>query len=196
MRQEMTAEMAEQGSGIKENKNNKYKLWKINNFKNDYLTEFGVNPEIKEIETGTKFPVEEIKRIINYSPGRILSLDESINSESEEPLSLYNLYNLISNGDSIEDSAILEERNKRVLNFLGNIIDKKVPESKKKFTKKEHDIICKYNGLWGEKMSLGQIAKEYSLTKERIRQIKEKGLEKITLIIDQDKYKEKIDDLF
>ena len=44
---------------------------------------------------------------------------------------------------------------------------------------REQDIIRRYFGLTGESQTLESIGEEYSLTKERIRQIKEKAIRKL-----------------
>ena len=44
---------------------------------------------------------------------------------------------------------------------------------------REQDIIKRYFGLMGESQTLEAIGEEYSLTKERIRQIKEKAIRKL-----------------
>ena len=46
-------------------------------------------------------------------------------------------------------------------------------------TEREQDIIKRYFGLYGESQTLEAIGEEYSLTKERIRQIKEKAIRKL-----------------
>ena len=44
---------------------------------------------------------------------------------------------------------------------------------------REQDIVKRYFGLMGESQTLEAIGEEYSLTKERIRQIKEKAIRKL-----------------
>ena len=46
-------------------------------------------------------------------------------------------------------------------------------------SEREQDIIKRYFGLYGESQTLEAIGEEYSLTKERIRQIKEKAIRKL-----------------
>ena len=46
-------------------------------------------------------------------------------------------------------------------------------------SEREQDIIRRYFGLYGENQTLEAIGEEYSLTKERIRQIKEKAIRKL-----------------
>jgi len=46
-------------------------------------------------------------------------------------------------------------------------------------SEREQDIIRRYFGLYGENQTLESIGEEYSLTKERIRQIKEKAIRKL-----------------
>jgi RNA polymerase primary sigma factor len=62
--------------------------------------------------------------------------------------------------------------------------DKKMKEIKLKnmlsvLSLQEKEIICKYFGLDGDEMTLTQIAEDIDLTKERVRQIKEKALRKL-----------------
>ena len=46
---------------------------------------------------------------------------------------------------------------------------------------REKDIIFKYFGLEGEEWTLESIGEKYNLTKERIRQLKEKTIKKLQL---------------
>jgi len=46
-------------------------------------------------------------------------------------------------------------------------------------SERERDIISMYFGLDGQPMTLEQIGEEYGLTKERIRQVKQKSLRKL-----------------
>ena len=66
--------------------------------------------------------------------------------------------------EDFDSEDILKNKLNDVLNTLSN---------------REKDIIDMYFGLGGSQMTLEQIGEEYGLTKERIRQIKEKALRKL-----------------
>ena len=95
------------------------------------------------------------------------SLNESINEEGDE------LIELIGNGDeeeTNENKIIIDERIKKELNNTLSILDER-----------ERVIVECYFGINTdfEPMTLEGIGERYGLTKERIRQIKNKTLQKL-----------------
>lgn len=104
----------------------------------------------------------EIISIIRYP--KIASLNETINEDGDE------LIELIASDDPEENQSIVDERVKTKLNKTLEILDER-----------EREIIECYFGVNvdSEPMTLEAIGERYSLTKERIRQIKEKAIRKL-----------------
>ena len=102
----------------------------------------------------------EIMNLVSYP--KCSSLNEVINENGDE------LIELIANEE--EENVILDERLKKELDVTLSILDKR-----------EREIVESYFGLNSESepMTLEAIGERYGLTKERIRQIKEKALRKL-----------------
>lgn len=95
---------------------------------------------------------------------KIASLNDTINEEGDE------LIELIAGDDGEEDQLLVDERIKTELNKTLEILDER-----------ERKIIECYFGINidSEPMTLEAIGERYGLTKERIRQIKEKAIRKL-----------------
>lgn len=95
---------------------------------------------------------------------KIASLNDTINEEGDE------LIELIAGDNGEEDQLIVDERIKTELNKTLEILDER-----------ERKIIECYFGINidSEAMTLEAIGERYGLTKERIRQIKEKAIRKL-----------------
>jgi RNA polymerase primary sigma factor len=104
----------------------------------------------------------EIISIVRYP--KIASLNDVINEDGDE------LIELISSDEPEENQMIIDERLKNQLNKTLEVLDER-----------EKKIIECYFGvnIDSEPMTLEAIGERYSLTKERIRQIKEKAIRKL-----------------
>lgn len=193
IRQEIVTLMAEQGSGFRRDKNDAYKTWLIDNFRNDYFTEFGRHPTVEEITTKTKIPNEKIEKLINSSfIKNVLSLDqpiESTNGEGEE----LRLYDLVPNGESVEG---IFETKKGILEMLQGFIGKKAGKNKGSiFTQREYDILYLRFGFGDREYTEKEVGEKYNLTTSRIQQIENKALGKIRVINSKEENEFKIEDL-
>jgi len=93
------------------------------------------------------------------------SLNEKINEDGDEILDIVPDDSFGNPDDDIKNSE--EVLKNEIENTMGVL------------NEREKDIINMYFGLDGQSMTLEQIGDEYDLTKERIRQIKEKALRKL-----------------
>jgi RNA polymerase primary sigma factor len=100
----------------------------------------------------------------------ISSLDAPVNSDADS--STATLVDLLSGGDESEDvNHILQSEDLKIT--LNRILSKRL-------TQKECSIIIAYFGLFGNpQKTLEEIGMEHDLTRERVRQIKEKALRKL-----------------
>jgi RNA polymerase primary sigma factor len=134
-----------------------YKQKKVNYIKRDRENlekELCREPTIKELSDFTNIPIQKIHEIEDYNKN-IVSLDTG---------NLKN-YNGIKYRDNFEDKFVVY-----------NLIEKLFRDTK--MTKKERGI------LWDSTVigkSLKEIGKDYNLTKERVRQIRNRGLKKIII---------------
>jgi len=92
------------------------------------------------------------------------SLNEKINEDGDEVLDVIPDNTFERPDDDIYSEEILKNQLEKTLSVLSD---------------REKEIVSMYFGLDGQPMTLEQIGEEYGLTKERIRQIKEKSLRKL-----------------
>ena len=92
------------------------------------------------------------------------SLNDKINEDGDEVLDVIPDNTFIGPDEDIYSEDVLKSQLEKTLSVLSD---------------REKDIIKMYFGLDGQPMTLEQIGEEYGLTKERIRQVKEKSLRKL-----------------
>lgn len=122
-------------------------------------------PTIDEIATELDMTYKEVKESFENN-GRHISMDAPINTEEDDG----SLYDLLQSKDSpTPDKALLKDSLRKEIERALNTI-----------TKREADIIRLYFGL-NEKHShtLEEIGEEFDLTRERVRQIKEKAIRRL-----------------
>ncbi|MCF6353136.1 MAG: RNA polymerase sigma factor RpoD/SigA [Cyclobacteriaceae bacterium] len=116
---------------------------------------------------------EEIAEILNLAPEEItssmklyarhLSMDAPINGNE------LNLLDVLEN-DEIDPDALL----------MSDSLHKQVQRAISILTQREADVICYYFGICGTRsLTLEEIGIKLSLTRERVRQIKENGIRKL-----------------
>ncbi len=141
-------------------------LVQIERAKKELLAENGIDPELQEIADAVGLDEEHVRDLINISRD-LVSIDNPVKSSEKESalLSDYIVDNKTPRPeDIIVDSSLKEEINK-LLETL---------------TEKEADIIEQRFGLNGLiPMSLKEIGDRYNLTKERIRQIEKKAIDRL-----------------
>ncbi len=141
-------------------------LVQIERLKKEFVSVNGIDPEIKDIASVLNLSEEHIREIISISREHI-SLDVPLTSSDRDSAKV---------ADYIEDS-----RYKQPDDY---IIDKSLKDEIQKLLStlsgKEADIIEQRFGLNGETpQSLKEIGDKYNLTKERIRQIEKKAIERL-----------------
>ena len=92
------------------------------------------------------------------------SLNDKINEDGDEVLDLIADNTFNRPDEDFYGDDILKNELEKTLSILND---------------RERNIISMYYGIDGQSMTLEQIGDEYGLTKERIRQIKQKGLRKL-----------------
>ncbi|MCL2294412.1 MAG: RNA polymerase sigma factor RpoD/SigA [Spirochaetes bacterium] len=143
-------------------------LVQIEKVKKEYLSVDGTEPEIKDIASHLSLSEEHIKEMISISREHI-SLETPVTSFERDSAKI---------GDYLEDTMYKQPDE--------YIVDKSLKEDISNLLSslsiKEADIIEQRFGLNGESpQSLKEIGDKYNLTKERIRQIEKKALERLKL---------------
>ena len=118
--------------------------------------------ELEKLASNDNFD-EEIKSIEEEYP-TVISLSSQLNEDGDELI------------DTIEDESV-KRPDVEIANE--NDLKNEINISLSSLDGRERDIIECYFGLNGEKMTLEMIGEEYNLTKERVRQIKEKAIRKL-----------------
>ena len=94
----------------------------------------------------------------------IVNLDKEINDEGDTLLDMISDQNTIMPDEVFNSKDVLKEK----LNGIMNVLDER-----------ERAIVEDYFGLSGQTRTLEDIGNDFNLTKERVRQIKEKALRKL-----------------
>jgi RNA polymerase primary sigma factor len=161
IRQSILQALAEQSRLVRLPLNKIGSINKVNRAWSRLEQEMGRTPSCEEVAREMGLDVEEIKRVIS-SNNRPVSMDAPlVNGEEGD------LYDQTANPDAtVPDEDLLHDslckEIDRVLSYLND---------------READILRLYFGLNGYlPLSLDEIAEKFGLTRERVRQIKEKAL--------------------
>ena len=137
---------------------------KIKDFTNKFLTEQGRYPDISEISEATNIDettIIDIAHTLNYISG-----DANIDP-NEEGMSVFD-----SVADTTNNELELDIKNKHIKERLLKVMDMCLAA-------REQFIIKRYFGIDMASKNIYDIAEELELTRERVRQIKERALRKI-----------------
>jgi len=149
----------------------------INKFTHTYrrLTqELTREPLMEELATELDMDIKKVRQIMRISQD-ILSLDAPVGSEEDTSL-----------GDFIEDDKTLAPDEQTNMNLLKENLNEMLDF----LTPRERKIIKMRFGLeWGDVHTLEEVGKEFGVTRERIRQIEAKTLEKLKEHPNADKIK-------
>ena len=124
------------------------------------------DPSTYEIAMELDIPESDVKDTIR-NQGKHMSIDAPISSNEESSGSLYDV--LSSEDDPGPENELLNESLKKEINRALSTL-----------TTRESDIVGLYYGLYEEApLSLEEIGERFELTRERVRQIKEKALRRL-----------------
>ncbi len=162
IRQAMLQALAEQSRIVRLPLNRAGTLYRIGKAARQLDQELGRNPEIDEIAKKLKLPHDEVRDTMQIANSH-LSLDASFGNDQEEN----------SLVDYLADDNLEAPDEQTYVNALSEDMQKALDT----LTDRERAILSLYFGLEGEEpLTLEEIGKRMNLTRERIRQIKEKAI--------------------
>lgn len=135
---------------------------RINKTKNDFYLEYMRFPTDNEIADITGLSIAKVKSL-QTNNFTCLSSDSKPNDEMDGTFMDH-----LSTDDNVDDELHIQERNAQINLFLS------------KLNEREQRVLILHYGLQGSKVySLEEIGKEIGLTRERVRQIESKAIQKL-----------------
>ncbi|MEN7546730.1 sigma-70 family RNA polymerase sigma factor [Rapidithrix thailandica] len=164
IRQSILQALAEQSRIVRLPLNRVGSLNKITKTFSELEQKYEREPSPEELAEVLEVTTNEVVDTIKIS-GKHVSMDAPFQQGEEN-----NLYDVLeSNSDQKPDSALLNDSLRR-----------EVYRALSTLTKREADVISLYFGLNGEhSMTLEEIGEKFNLTRERVRQIKEKAIRRL-----------------
>ena len=127
---------------------------------------FERDPSPEEIAECLKITVDEVVDTLKVS-GKHISMDAPFSKEEEN--------NLL---DVLED----ETEKKPYQTLIDESLTKEIFRALDTLTQREADVLCSYFGLGeSQALTLEEIGEKFSLTRERVRQIKEKAIRRLRI---------------
>jgi len=164
IRQSILQALAEQSRIVRLPLNKIGILNKINKAFVDLEQKLQREPKISEIASYLEISETEVKESLRNS-GRHLSMDAPVNHEDD-----LNMYDLLRNDDmpTPENQLMIDSLRKEIERAISTL------------TPREADILILYFGLNGNQpYTLDEIGEKFDLTRERVRQIKEKAIRRL-----------------
>ena len=164
IRQSILQALAEQSRIVRLPLNQVGSLNKINKAFSRLEQEFERPPSAEELAEALEVPEDKIKESLNVS-GRHVSMDAPFVHGEENSL----LDVLENDSEDKPDSGLINDSLRR-----------EVQRALSTLTQREADVVTLYFGLNGEHaMTLEEIGEKFNLTRERVRQIKEKAIRRL-----------------
>jgi RNA polymerase primary sigma factor len=163
IRQSILQALAEQSRIVRLPLNQVGSLNKINKAFSKFEQENERKPSAEELADQLELPADKVQDTLRVS-GRHVSVDAPF-SDGEEN----NLLDVLVNHDSpnADRQLINESLSKEIERALGTL------------TERESDIVKLFFGIGEQEMTLEEIGERFGLTRERVRQIKEKAIRRL-----------------
>lgn len=163
IRQSILQAIADQSRIIRLPLNQVSSVNKINKASNKFEQENERHPSIGEIAQSVDLPEDKIADAIKVNTHHI-SMDAPFIGDEES-----SLLDIIPNYDAPStDKSLVEESLRDEISRVLQVLDER-----------EHKVIEAYFGINQREMTLEEIGDKYGLTRERVRQIKEKAIRKL-----------------
>ncbi len=163
IRQSILQAIAEQSRIVRLPLNQVGSVNKINRELNKFEQEHERRPSIDEISEKIDLPREKVDEAINVS-GRHISVDAPFSEGAENSL----LDVLINDNSPMADRQLVMESLKEEINHALKILNER-----------ERNIIEAFFGINQPELTLEEIGTKFGLTRERVRQIKEKAIRRL-----------------
>ncbi len=163
IRQSILQALAEQSRIVRLPLNQVGSLNKINKAYSKFEQEHERKPSPEELADQLELPVDKVADTLRVS-GRHISVDAPF-VEGEDN----SLLDVLVNGDSPNaDKSLINES-----------LAKEIERALATLTERESDIIKLFFGIQTQEMTLEEIGERFGLTRERVRQIKEKAIRRL-----------------
>lgn len=163
IRQSILQALAEQSRIVRLPLNQVGSLNKINKAFSKFEQENERKPSAEELAEELDIPVDKIADTMKVS-GRHISVDAPF-VEGEDN----SLLDVMVNDDSPNADRVL----------INESLSKEIDRALSTLTEREHEIVKKFFGIGVPEMTLEEIGDEFGLTRERVRQIKEKAIRRL-----------------
>ena len=163
IRQSILQALAEQSRIVRLPLNQVGSLNKINKAFSKFEQEYERTPTPEELAETLEIPREKVTDTMRVS-GRHVSVDAPFNDSEEN-----NLLDVLINNDSpkADKKLLIESLQREIDRALSTLTDR------------ERDIVRLFFGISCQEMTLEEIGEQFGLTRERVRQIKEKAIRRL-----------------
>ncbi|MFO7914486.1 MAG: RNA polymerase sigma factor RpoD/SigA [Candidatus Krumholzibacteriales bacterium] len=180
IRQAMLQALAEQSRIVRLPLNRAGTLYRIGKISRQLDQELGREPEVDEIADKLGVSVSEVRDTMKIANSH-LSLDASYNNDPEE--------------NSLGDYLVDDDQESADEMTYNNSLSGDMRKTLDTLTRREKSILIMYFGLNGEEpLTLEEIGRKMDLTRERIRQIKEKAIKRLRHVTRSKYLKDYIED--
>ncbi len=139
---------------------------KIQEAYTSFIQEFERPPSSQEIAELLDITLKDVEELLQ-SPSRHVSFDAPVKSDDESSATMLDLMHF--DDDNMPDLKLMEQSLKEEVKFGMSVL-----------APREYEILSAYYGLNGNKsLTLEEIGELYGLTRERVRQIKERALRRL-----------------
>ena len=160
IRQSILQAIAEQSRIVRLPLNQVGSVNKINRVVNKFEQENERKPSPEEISENTDLPLDKIDEAMSVNT-RHISVDAPLSNDEDG-----SLLDVLVNTDALSaDSQLVDES-----------LQEEVTRALKTLNERERNIVKAFFGIGGPEMTLDEIGNKFGLTRERVRQIKEKAL--------------------
>lgn len=163
VRQSILQALAEQSRIVRLPLNRVGSLNKINKERSKFEQEFERIPSAEELAERLDIPADQVADTMKVS-GRHISVDAPFADGDEN-----SLLDVLINDDTPTPDRVLNQES----------LSKEVDRALQHLDERERNIVKMFFGIGGQEMTLEEIGAKYDLTRERVRQIKEKAIRRL-----------------
>jgi RNA polymerase primary sigma factor len=163
IRQSILQAIADQSRIVRLPLNQVSSVTKINRAANRFEQENERRPSVEELSEDTDLPLEKIDEAMSINT-RHVSVDAPLGNDEEGSL----LDLLVNNDAPAADRTLVDESLKA-----------EIEKTLQTLSERERNILMAFFGIDQQEMTLDEIGEKYGLTRERVRQLKEKAIRKL-----------------